>query len=75
MGLIMMYIGILFEKDGIVMRLFMILGLLGIMGRRVVYFWMGMVCRKGVEVEWGKWGKGRKIVGGVDMWMEWGERV
>lgn len=68
-GFIIMYVGIFFQKNPIVMTLFMLLGLLAIIGSTVVYFWIGMLSTKALQVECPNCGKPTKILGRVDMCM------
>lgn len=68
-GFIIMYVGIFFQKHPIVMTIFMILGLLAIIGSTVVYFWIGMLSTKALQVECPNCGKPTKILGRVDMCM------
>lgn len=68
-GFIIMYVGIFFQKHPIVMTLFMLLGLVAIIGSTVVYFWIGMLSTKAVQVICPNCGKATKILGRVDMCM------
>ncbi|RLQ92353.1 YgzB family protein [Falsibacillus albus] len=68
-GFIIMYIGIFFRTHPIVMTIFMILGLLAIIASTVVYFWIGMLSTKAVQVVCPNCGKPTKILGRVDMCM------
>ena len=49
-GFIIMYIGIFFRTSPLWMTIFMVLGLLSIMASMVVYFWIGMLSTKAVQV-------------------------
>lgn len=68
-GFIIMYIGIFFRQHPIVMTLFMLIGLLSIVGSTVVYFWIGMLSTKAVPVVCPNCGKTTKVLGRVDMCM------
>ncbi|MBD8006692.1 YgzB family protein [Bacillus norwichensis] len=72
-GFIIMYVGIFFQKHPILMTLFMILGLLSIVGSTVVYFWIGMLSTKALQVACPNCGKPTKILGRVDMCMHCNE--
>lgn len=64
-----MYVGIFFQKQPILMTLFMLLGLLAIIGSTVVYFWIGMLSTKAVQVICPNCDKATKVLGRVDMCM------
>lgn len=68
-GFFVMYIGIFFKTNMLVMTIFMILGLLCIVGSTVVYFWIGMLSTKAVQVVCPNCGKVTKVLGRVDMCM------
>ena len=68
-GFFVMYLGIFFKNSPVVMTLFMLLGLLFIIGSTVVYFWIGMLSTKAVQVVCPNCGKHTKILGRVDMCM------
>jgi len=68
-GFFIMYGGIFFRKYPIVMTIFMILGLLAIAASTFVYFWIGMLSTKAVQVVCPNCGKPTKILGRVDMCM------
>ncbi|RIW32346.1 hypothetical protein D3H55_13850 [Bacillus salacetis] len=68
-GFIIMYGGIFFREHPIVMTIFMLLGLLAIIGSTVVYFWIGMLSTKAVQVVCPNCGKPTKVLGRVDMCM------
>ncbi|RDI37191.1 YgzB family protein [Falsibacillus pallidus] len=68
-GFIIMYIGIFFRTHPIVMTIFMILGLLSIIASTVVYFWIGMLSTKAIQVVCPNCGKPTKLLGRVDMCM------
>ncbi|MCW1928458.1 YgzB family protein [Bhargavaea beijingensis] len=66
-GFVVMYFGIFFKQHPIVMIIFMILGLLCIIASTVVYFWIGMLSTKAVQVVCPSCGKETKMLGRVDM--------
>ncbi|MFH5780198.1 YgzB family protein [Heyndrickxia oleronia] len=68
-GFIIMYFGIFFRTHPIVMTIFMVLGLLSIIASTVVYFWIGMLSTKAVQVVCPNCNKPTKILGRVDMCM------
>ncbi|UII56665.1 YgzB family protein [Cytobacillus spongiae] len=68
-GFIVMYGGIFFKNSPILMVIFMILGLLFIVASTVVYFWIGMLSTKTVQVECPNCGRHTKMLGRVDMCM------
>jgi len=72
-GFIIMYVGIYFKNHPIVMTLFMILGLFAIVASTVVYFWIGMLSTKAVQVVCPNCGKPTKVLGRVDMCMHCNE--
>jgi hypothetical protein len=68
-GFFVMYIGIFFRGNMFVMTLFMLLGLLCIIGSTVVYFWIGLLSTKAVQVVCPNCQKVTKVLGRVDMCM------
>lgn len=68
-GFIVMYGGIYFHNHPIVMSIFMLLGLLFIIASTVVYFWIGMLSTKTIQVVCPSCGKQTKMLGRVDMCM------
>lgn len=68
-GFIVMYIGIYFRTSPLIMTIFMILGLLFIIASTVVYFWIGMLSTKTIQVRCPSCGKPTKMLGKVDMCM------
>ncbi len=68
-GFIVMYVGIFFRTSPIIMTIFMILGLLFIIASTVVYFWIGMLSTKTIQVICPNCGKTTKMLGKVDMCM------
>ncbi|MDQ0220818.1 hypothetical protein ELQ35_20935 [Peribacillus cavernae] len=72
-GFIVMYGGVFFRNSPIIMTIFMILGLLCIVASTVVYFWIGMLSTKTIQVKCPSCGKATKILGRVDMCMHCNE--
>lgn len=68
-GFFVMYGGIFFREQPIIMTILMILGLLFIIASTVVYFWIGMLSTKTVQVVCPNCGKHTKILGRVDLCM------
>jgi len=68
-GFIVMYGGIFFRSSPLIMTIFMILGLLFIIASTVVYFWIGMLSTKTIQVKCPSCGKHTKMLGRVDMCM------
>lgn len=66
-GFVVMYFGIFFKQYPLVMVIFMVLGLLCIIASTVVYFWIGMLSTKAVQVVCPNCGKATKMLGRVDM--------
>ena len=68
-GFIVMYAGIFFRYSPVIMTIFMLLGLVFIIASTAVYFWIGMLSTKTVQVVCPNCGKQTKILGRVDMCM------
>jgi hypothetical protein len=68
-GFIVMYGGIFFRSKPLVMTIFMILGMLFIIASTVVYFWIGMLSTKTIQVVCPNCNKPTKMLGRVDMCM------
>ncbi len=68
-GFIVMYGGIYFRTKPVVMSVFMLVGLLFIIASTAVYFWIGMLSTKTVQVVCPSCGKTTKVLGKVDMCM------
>ena len=49
-GVVIMYIGIFFRKNEIVMLIFMFLGVLAILGSTIVYAWIGSLSTRAVQI-------------------------
>lgn len=68
-GIVIMYGGIFFRTSPIIMTIFMILGLLCVLASTVVYFWIGLISTKTIQVICPNCNKTTKILGRVDMCM------
>jgi len=68
-GFIIMYIGIFFRNHQVIMLIFMLLGVVAIIGSTGVYAWIGMLSTKAIQVECPNCGKHTKMLGRVDMCM------
>lgn len=68
-GFIVMYGGIFFRSSVWLMTLFMLIGFLFIIASTIVYFWIGMLSTKSVQVVCPSCGKSTKMLGKVDMCM------
>lgn len=66
-GVVIMYLGIFFRSNEIVMLIFMVLGLLAILGSTVVYAWIGTLSTRAVQIVCPNCGKATKMLGRVDM--------
>ncbi|CAM3214496.1 YgzB family protein [Filibacter tadaridae] len=66
-GVVIMYLGIFFRKNEIVMLIFMVLGMLAIIGSTVVYAWIGLLSTKAIQIACPNCGKQTKMLGRVDM--------
>jgi xanthosine utilization system XapX-like protein len=72
-GFIVMYLGVIFRNHPIIMTIFMMLGMLFVIGSTVVYFWIGMLSTKSVQVICPNCQKPTKILGRVDICMHCNE--
>jgi len=72
-GFIVMYIGLFFRAHPIVVSVFMVLGILFILFSTMVYFWIGMLSTKAVQVVCPGCGKPTKMLGRVDICMHCNE--
>lgn len=68
-GFIVMYGGIFFRSNVVVMTIFMLLGLIFIIASTVVYFWIGMLSTRTVQVTCPSCQKPTKMLGRVDVCM------
>lgn len=74
-GFLVMYLGIVFKSQPIIMTIFMLLGLLFIVASTGVYFWIGMLSTKTVQVICPNCNKPTKILGRVDICMHCNESL
>lgn len=68
-GFLIMYGGIYFHHYPILMPVLMIIGFLFIIASTVVYFWIGMLSTKTIQVICPNCGKQTKMLGRVDICM------
>lgn len=68
-GIAVMYGGVFFRENQWIMTFFILLGFLFIVASTVVYFWIGMLSTKTVQVVCPSCGKVTKLLGRVDMCM------
>ena len=73
LGFIVMYVGIYFRTSPIIMTIFMLFGLIFIIASTAVYFWIGMLSTKTIQVKCPNCGKPTKMLGRVDMCMHCSE--
>lgn len=72
-GILVMYVGIFFKESVILMSITMLLGFLFIIGSTVVYFWIGMLSTKTIQVVCPNCGGATKMLGRVDACMHCSE--
>ncbi|NSL52115.1 YgzB family protein [Calidifontibacillus erzurumensis] len=72
-GVAVMYVGIIFKANAWVMTSFIILGFLFIIASTIVYFWIGMLSTKTVQVVCPSCQKPTKMLGRVDLCMHCSE--
>lgn len=68
-GVIVMYLGLYFQKHYLVMTLLMLLGFLFTLLSAGIYLWVGMLSTKAVVVRCPSCGKATKVLGRVDACM------
>lgn len=68
-GFVVMYGGIFFKNNPILVLIFMSLGILCIIGSTAVYAWIGLLSTRAVLVECPNCKKHTKVLGRVDMCM------
>lgn len=66
-GVVIMYMGIFFRSNEIVMLIFMLLGVVAIIASTVVYAWIGALSTKAAQITCPNCGKETKMLGRVDM--------
>lgn len=72
-GIVIMYVGIYFRNHPVVMVIFMLLGVVAIIGSTAVYGWIGLLSMKTVPVQCPNCGKHTKMLGRVDICMHCNE--
>ncbi|QKS70635.1 YgzB family protein [Paenalkalicoccus suaedae] len=72
-GIVIMYIGLFFRVNQFVMSAFMILGFLAIIASTIIYFWIGMLSSKTIQVTCPECNKPTKMLGRVDACMHCNE--
>ncbi|EIT84646.1 hypothetical protein A374_13180 [Fictibacillus macauensis ZFHKF-1] len=68
-GIIIMYAGIYFKTNFLIMTIFMMIGFLATLSSAVVYFWIGMMSTKAVQVVCPNCNKITKVLGRADACM------
>jgi hypothetical protein len=68
-GLFIAYLGVFFRENMIIMTIFMMVGFLAVIASTGVYFWIGMLSTKTVQVICPSCNKSTKILGRVDACM------
>ncbi|GAF67168.1 hypothetical protein BTS2_4077 [Bacillus sp. TS-2] len=68
-GILIMYLGLIFKTHPIIMSILMILGFLAIIASTLVYFWIGMLSSKTIRITCPSCEKETKILGRVDACM------
>lgn len=66
-GVVIMYLGIFFRNNEIIMLIFMVLGMIAILGSVVVYAWIGSLSTRALQIICPNCGKQTKMLGRVDM--------
>lgn len=69
LGIIIMYAGLFFKESYVLMLVFMFVGFLAIIFSCIVYFWIGMLSTKAVQVQCPSCNKVTKMLGRVDACM------
>ncbi|WP_017754306.1 YgzB family protein [Calidifontibacillus oryziterrae] len=69
LGFALMYVGIFFKQNVWLMSFFIFIGFLFIIASTIVYFWIGMLSTKTVQVKCPSCNKTTKMLGRVDLCM------
>lgn len=69
LGIAIMYFGIFFRKNEIIMLVFIVLGMLSILASTVVYVWIGSLSTRAIQIVCPSCEKPTKMLGRVDMCM------
>lgn len=72
-GFLVMYAGIFFRESPFLMTLFMVLGMLFFVFSTIVYFWIGLLSTRSVQVVCPTCNQPTKMLGKVDMCMHCNE--
>ncbi|CAM3902750.1 YgzB family protein [Alkalicoccus chagannorensis] len=72
-GIIIMYLGLFFQTMPLIMTTFMLLGFFAIIASTIIYFWIGMMSSKAVQVTCPECEKPTKVLGRVDACMHCSE--
>ncbi|MBP3952348.1 YgzB family protein [Bacillus suaedae] len=72
-GILVMYIGIFFKSSQVIMTISMLIGFLCIIASTLVYFWIGMLSTRTVQVVCPNCGGATKMLGRVDACMHCSE--
>ncbi|MFD3448077.1 YgzB family protein [Microbacteriaceae bacterium 4G12] len=68
-GLFISYLGVFFRNSPLIMALFVILGFFAVIASTVVYFWIGMLSSKTIQVTCPSCNRTTKMLGRVDACM------
>lgn len=68
-GIAIMYIGIIFRENMLLMTIFELFGFLFIIASTIVYFWIGMLSTRTIQVKCPTCEKYTKMLGRVDVCM------
>ncbi|KGA97677.1 hypothetical protein AJ85_06090 [Alkalihalobacillus alcalophilus ATCC 27647 = CGMCC 1.3604] len=68
-GILIMYLGLIFKSTPVVMTILMMVGFLAIIASTLVYFWIGMLSTKTIQVVCPSCEKPTKVLGRVDACM------
>ena len=68
-GILIMYIGIFFKGNAIIMTIAMLVGFLAVISSTVVYFFIGMLSTRAVPVQCPSCNQHTKVLGRVDACM------
>ncbi|MFX3623301.1 MAG: YgzB family protein [Ectobacillus sp.] len=68
-GMFISYLGVFFRESPLIMSLFILVGFLAVIASTIVYFWIGMLSSKTVQVVCPECGKTTKMLGRVDACM------
>lgn len=68
-GLFIAYLGVFFRENIIIMTTFMMVGFLAVIASTVVYFWIGMLSTKTIQIICPSCDKPTKMLGRVDACM------